>query len=67
MRQEIYKFITPIRSMYDTSQYMCPVDRLFCYCEQFKEVPEGDVVPEYEITVYFENGVANSITVKEIK
>jgi len=69
LRKEIYKHITPIRSHIDESRFGAPVDKMICYYEGFREVEDGEITPEYMITVHTEeaSGETARITVEEIE
>ena len=65
-RKELYQFIVPLRSAYDSSQFLYAYDRMQCYCEQFREIAECETIPTYIITIHTsEKNKIDSIEVKE--
>ena len=65
-RKEFYQFIVPIRSMYDCTQFQQPIDRMLCYCEQFREIKESEKIPTYIVTIHTnKDRIIDSIEVKE--
>jgi hypothetical protein len=67
LRKELFKIVTPMNLITENSHYQPDVQKWLCYCESFKEVKEGDMYPEYLVTVTTKNKQIHSIKVEEKK
>lgn len=51
-RGNMFKFIVPFDMWIDRNNMVLnhPRQQILCYCEKFKQIKEGEVVPHYELT-----------------
>ena len=61
-RRKLYQVITPIRSLYDETQFQDAYDKMICYSELFEEIELGVRYPEYLVTIDNED----KITVQKV-
>jgi len=67
-RRAIYQVITPIRSHYSESAFMAAYDVMLCFSLLFRELSEGEIYPEYEVTLHTDiegNTTVESVTEKK--
>ena len=51
LRKQLFKFMTPIRSIYYDRSFGSDKDLMVCYCDKFREIEEGVMYPTYTITI----------------
>ena len=65
---EIFNCVTPIDLILNNSHYGTIFQEWICYCPLFREIKEGAVYPQYNITVKLdENNVYRLDKVEELK
>lgn len=67
-KKQLFKLVTPICEYEDKAYYGQDVELWQCYCDKFRKVVDGEMLPTYEITVHREeSGEVEIIKLQEVK